>query len=50
MATYIYGELLSKTTAHRVNPGEKANLSTEEFQSVKEGMIYSRKVQTSCYK
>lgn len=32
--------MVSRTTAHSVNPGEKANVSTEEFQSVKEGMIY----------
>lgn len=39
----VYGDLLmvSRTTAHSVNPGEKANLSTEELQSIKEeGMIY----------
>ncbi len=36
MAIYIHGELLmvSKTTAHSINPGEKANLSIEESQSV----------------
>lgn len=42
METYVYGELLmvSRTTAHSINPGEKANLSIEEFQSVKDRMIY----------
>lgn len=42
MATCVYGELLmvSRTTAHGVNPGEKASLSIEEFQSVKDGMMY----------
>lgn len=32
--------MVSRTTAHSRNPGEKANLSTEEFQSIKKGMIY----------
>lgn len=57
IATYVYVELLmvSRTTAHRVNRGEKANMSTEELQSVKKGMIYYMRqslkgnVQISCH-
>ncbi len=42
MATYEYVELLmvSKTTAHSGNPGEKANLSIEESQRVEKGVIF----------
>lgn len=57
MVNYIYVELLmvSRSTAHGVNPGEKANLSVEEFQSIEEKEWLtkwgsSRHVQIPCCK
>lgn len=41
IVTYVCGELMMvcRTTAQRINPGEKANLSTEELQSTKGGNV-----------
>lgn len=50
MVSNVFGELLmvSRTTAHSVNPGEKANLPIKEFPSSKEEMIHYMRQLLKC--